>query len=66
MKQINHLMAHGRIIVLQVSQSDEGFLCPALSIPQEKYKVLFNYACLQRSKAAHLLTSIQVDPQVQW
>lgn len=52
-KEVWNLQTHGRIILLEVSES-QGFSCPILGSVSNKYESLFNYVCFDKKKLGEL------------
>lgn len=53
-KEVWNLQTHGRIILLEISQSGEEFICPILEAASKKYENLFNYVCFGKDKSGEL------------
>ena len=52
-RQINNLIAHGRMILLEISKDQEN-TCSQLKRLGEKYFTLFNYVCFSSENKKHI------------
>ena len=66
-KQIHQLLAHGRIVLLEVSAVENAFQCQQLThLIKQHDDLLFNYICFAQQDLSKLLTITQTDPSKHW